>query len=366
MLEINSCCGCLSTGRIAVDIAKDFLEENITNRVVVAYARSFRETGIETYKIGSKVDVMIHKGMAYLFDCDGFCSYKSTKRFLKWADTYNPDIVWLHNIHGFYINVELLFKWIKSRPQMKVMWTLHDCWPFTGHCTFFTMTGCNKWMEGCENCKFEREYPPCIFLNKSSKNYKRKRELFTGVKNMTIITPSKWLADLVKESFLKEYRVIVKHNTIDKTVFRPTYGSFVKDNGLEGKKIVLGVASPWSNRKGLNDFVKLDSILDDSYKIVLVGIDEQKRKRLPNNILSIPRTDSREQLAEIYSAATVFVNPTYEDNYPTTNLEAEACGTIVVTYNTGGSPESVKPENVIEKGNIYDLAKRIIEICEIQ
>lgn len=327
VLFINSVCGIGSTGRICTDLAKKMEADG--HEVKIAYGRSavvpeeYRKYAV---RIGSGMDVKVAGIQSRLFDNHGLASKRATKKFLQWADEYNPDLVWLHNLHGYYINYELLFQWIKSRPGMQVKWTLHDCWAFTGHCSY---------------CPQTRRYPACYGKGAASQNFDRKREAFTGVKNMTLITPSQWLADLVKQSFLKEYPVEVHYNTIDTNVFKPTPSDFRERYGLVGKKIVLGVASIWDERKGLRDFYKLAQMLDDQYAIVLVGLSEKQIKELPKNILGIRRTNSPQELAAIYTAADVFFNPTYEDNYPTVNLEAEACGTRVVTYDVGGCKETI-------------------------
>ncbi len=345
ILFINSVCGIGSTGRICAKLAQQFEKEGHT--VKIAYGRnSFVPEQYKKYavRIGSEFDVKLHALQTRLFDKHGFASKNATKEFLKWADNYNPDLVWLHNIHGYYINIEMLFDWIKSRPNMQTKWTLHDCWAFTGHCSYFTMAACNKWQTCCQNCPQTRNYPKSYFDN-SKNNFARKKAAFTGVKNLKIITPSKWLADLVKQSFLKEYPVEVIYNTIDKSIFKPTPSDFRKKHGLENKKIILGVASVWEGRKGLADFIKLAKMLGDNYKIVLVGLTDKQIKTLPQNCLGIKRTSIPQELAAIYTAADVFFNPTYEDNYPTVNLEAQACGTPVITYDTGGARETIYTEN---------------------
>lgn len=357
VLIVNSCSGCLSTGKIAAQIAQQYIDDG--DQAVVAYARDFRDVGVPTYKIGTKMNVQLHALSSRIFDNAGFGSKHATKDFLKWASEYKPDLLWLHNLHSYYIDCKQLFEWIKQQAGLKVIWTLHDCWSFTGHCTHFSYIKCNKWKKGCFRCPQKNEYPASYFFDRSKDNYYQKKSLFTDVQDMTIIVPSKWLEGLVKESFLKDYPVKVVHNTIDETVFKPTPSDFREKCGIEGKIMVLGVANPWSARKGLRDFIQLSKILPDNYKIVLVGLTEQQRSKLPSTILGLLRTDTPQELAAIYTAANVFVNPTYEDNYPTTNLEARACGTIVITYNTGGSVESVLPENVIPQGDIEALAERI-------
>ena len=360
VLIINSVCGIGSTGRICTSIAREFQKNGHT--VKIAYGRDpfvpeeFRDLAVQ---IGRPLDVRLHGLRTRLLDEHGFGSSQATRRFLKWAEEYDPDMVWLHNIHGYYINVEMLFAWIKSRPQMQVKWTLHDCWAFTGHCSYFQFVRCSKWQQQCHHCSQKRKYPSSQLCDNSRRNYERKRRAFTGVSNMTIITPSHWLADLVGQSFLKEYPVEVVYNTIDTSIFRPTPGDFRVRHGLEGKKIVLGVASTWSPRKGLDDFVKLAGMLDDRYAIVLVGVSRAQMAQLPKGIIALERTNSTKELAEIYTAADVFVNPTYEDNYPTVNLEAQACGTQVITYNTGGCAETIQNDGGIV---IEQSAQKIAEI----
>lgn len=349
-LFVNSVCGIRSTGRICTDLAYQL--ENQGHEVKIAYGRvedvpeKFQKYAV---RIGNNVDLKFHALRTRILDEHGFGSKKATKEFLKWADTYDPEVLWLHNIHGYYINIELLFDWIKSRPQMKVKWTLHDCWAFTGHCSYFTMVGCEKWRHMCEKCSQKRKYPTSILIDNSRNNFMRKKQAFTGVKDLTLITPSKWLANLTRDSFLKEYPVEVHYNTIDTTVFKPTPSDFRDRYGLQNKKIVLGVASVWEERKGLSDFIKLADILDDRYVIVLVGLNHEQMKQCKKNIIGVERTNSAKELAQIYTAADVFVNPTYEDNYPTVNLEAQACGTPVITYDTGGARETLGGFNVNTK-----------------
>lgn len=354
ILLINAVCGTGSTGKICGAIAQQYEEDG--HEAKIAFGRDgFVPEQFQKYavRIGGDMDVRFHGIYTRLTDRHGFATRRATKKFLQWATAYNPDVLWLHNIHGYYINIDLLFRWIKSRPHMQVKWTLHDCWAFTGHCSHFAFIDCDKWKTGCHNCPQKGEYPASMLLDSSRSNYEDKRQLFTGIPNMTIVTPSKWLADLVKESFLREYPVEVVYNTINTDIFKPTPSNFRSRYGLEDKRIILGVASSWGPRKGLNDFVKLASMLDDRFRIVLVGITPEQAKGLPATILSIPRTNRPRELAEIYTAADIFFNPTYEDTFPTVNLEAQACGTRVVTYDTGGCKETLDENGIaIPKGDI--------------
>lgn len=360
VLMINSVCGIKSTGRIATDLADMLTEKGHT--VKIAYGREEVPEKYKEYavRIGNEWDVRLHGLEARLFDNAGFGSKKATLKFLEWVREFAPDIIHLHNLHGYYINVELLFKFLKEYKK-PVIWTLHDCWAFTGHCAYFDLCKCYKWMTECHKCPQKREYPASILLDNSRKNYRNKKKAFQGVDNMVIVTPSKWLSDLVKESFLREYETRVINNGIDLTLFKPTEGEFRDKYKLGNKIIVLGVASAWGVRKGLVDFIELRKQLDRRYEIVLVGVSEEDKNILPDGMLGITRTDSVKELAEIYTAADIFLNLTYEDNYPTVNLEAQACGTPVITYRTGGSVESVPEEQVASTGDLKSVVELIVK-----
>ena len=365
ILMINVVCGIRSTGRICTDLAEKLTAEG--HEVKIAYGREEVPAQFQKYavKIGNKWDQKWHGLQTRIFDEHGFGSKKVTRNFLKWADEFDPDMVWLHNIHGYYINIELLFEWIKKRPDMSVKWTLHDCWAFNGHCSHFSVAQCYQWENQCFRCVEKRSYPASLIKDNCKNNFIRKKAAFTGVRNMTLITPSQWLADLVKRSFLAEYPVEVCYNTIDTDVFKPTPSDFREKYGLQHKKIILGVASAWNERKGLYDFVELSKLLDEDYVIVLVGINEKLAGKMPQQIICINRTNSTSELAQIYTAADVFVNPTHEDNYPTVNLEAIACGTPVVTYDTGGSGESAKKfGTVVYEKDAEALYKAILDLIK--
>lgn len=338
VLQINSVCGFGSTGRIATDLYKILEDEG--HECVIAYGRGTAPEEIKTIKIGSKIDNYIHVAKTRIFDKQGFSSTKATKKFIEKVKKYNPDIIHLHNIHGYYINIEILFKYLKEAKK-PVIWTLHDCWAFTGHCSHFDYVGCDKWKNECRNCEQKNEYPTSKIIDNSNWNYLRKKELFTSIENMTIVTPSRWLAKLVKESFLSKYPVKIINNGIDLHVFKSTKGDFRKKYNLKNKFIILGVANIWDKRKGLNVFLELAKKIDKNKVIVLVGLNKKQLKDLPQNVIGISRTNNVKELAEIYTEANVFLNPTLEDNFPTVNLEALACGTPVITYDTGGSGECI-------------------------
>ncbi len=298
-------------------------------------------------KFASDVEVKLDVLQTRMDGRAGFHSKNATKRLLARLDEIKPDVVHLHNLHGYYVNVEMLFEWL-AKHDCNVEWTLHDCWSFTGHCVHFTYVKCTQWQSHCaygEPCSQLHTYPKTFSKASCAWNFDAKKRVFNLVPTcrMKLITPSQWLADLVGESFLKGYPIEVRHNTIDTSVFKPTPSDFRERNGISDRFMILGVASPWTERKGLSDFVRLAGALDSNkYVIVLVGLSEKQLKEMPNGIVGLPRTDSSVELAGIYSAADVLFNPTLEDNYPTVNLESEACGTPVVTFDTGGCAETVR------------------------
>lgn len=342
ILQINSVCGIGSTGRIATDIHNALIKRG--HKSWIAYGREEPKNCDSAIRIGRDFDVYSHALLTRIFDKHGFGSKKATLEFIEKVKTIEPDIIHLHNIHGYYINIEVLFAFLKEYGK-PVVWTLHDCWSFTGHCAYFTLVECDWWREGCYDCPQKRIYPSSFFLDNSRDNYQRKKEAFRGVKNMTIVTPSNWLANLVKESFLKEHKVITIPNGIDTDLFKPVESDFKKRMEIEDKYVILGVANVWDKRKGLEYFVELADMLHQDEMIVLVGLNDKQIKQMPDNIIGITRTNNTQELIEIYSAADVFLNPTLEESFGMTNLEAQACGTYTITFDSGGSGETIIDPN---------------------
>ncbi len=294
---------------------------------------------------GSKPEFYADVLMTRLDGRAGFHSKRATKRLLHKLDKIEPDVVHLHNLHGYYVNVEQLFGWLAMH-DCKVVWTLHDCWPFTGHCAHYTYAGCDLWksVRGCSNrCPQLSAYPATLTGKTVSLNYASKKSLFRSLpcKKLSFIAPCIWMKEQVGASFFYNYEVEVKYNKVDTSVFKPTSSSVRERLGLGTRPIVLGVASPWNERKGLGDFRLLEKMLGDKLAVVMVGLSKRQLSEVEGEIVGLPRTESKRELAELYSAASVFFNPTYEDNYPTVNLEAEACGTPVVTYDVGGCRETI-------------------------
>ena len=361
VLQINSVCGFGSTGRIVTDLY-DVLESE-GHECCIAYGRGEAPKEYNTIKIGSKFDFYSHVLKTRLFDSHGFGSTRATKYFIKQIEEYNPDIIHIHNIHGYYLNVEIFFDYL-STLEIPIIWLLHDQWAFSGHSAYFELD-LNGEVPQKNLLKSQmKDYPKSWIVDNSKINFIRKKELFTKCGNMTIVTPSIWLLELVKKSYLSKYDGIVINNGIDLKVFKPFESNFREDNNFLNKKIILGVASVWEERKGLKFFNRLAEELPDEYQIVLVGIDNKTKKNLNKKIFSINRTSNLKELAEIYSCSDMFINPTLEDNFPTTNLEALACGTPVITFNTGGSAESLDEYCgiFVEKGNLDKLIQGITNL----
>lgn len=354
-----------STAKIMLGIARVAQQRGIQTLLGCGYSyHPILELKGKYTRINGKIDKALHMLYTRVTGLHGVYSKLVTWKLLKTLKKFKPDIIHLHNLHGWYINLPMLFNYIKKN-NIRTIWTLHDCWSFTGHCPHFDMIGCEKWKTGCYECPQYREYPQS-WVDNSKKMYKRKKQWFTGVHDMTLITPSRWLADLTKQSFLKDYPVQVINNGIDLNAFKPAESDFRQKYNCVDKFVLLGVAFGWGKRKGLDVFIELAKRLDDKYQIVLVGTDENTDKVLPKNIISIHRTQNQKELAEIYTVADLFVNPTREENFPTVNIEALACGIPIVTFKTGGSPEILDKSCgvVVEKDNTDELEKQIRYIYE--
>jgi glycosyltransferase involved in cell wall biosynthesis len=359
IVQINTAVNTGSTGRITEDIGKILISKGYDS--YIAYGRGSRPSESKLVRIGSQLDVINHGLKTVILDRHGFGSTNATRAFIEEIDKIKPDAIGLHNLHGYYINIGVLFEYLQM-VNIPVIWTLFDCWAFTGHCTYFDDINCTKWITRCYSCPKKRKYPSSYLIDNSRRNFLDKRNSFSKVKNLHIIVHSQWLKGLVEQSFLNIYPVHHIFSGIDLNVFKPVKDNLVKDRyNLHGKKIILGVASKWDTRKGLSDFVKLIPYLIKEWKIVLIGLSEKQINSLPPEIIGITRTESIDELATLYSSADVFVNPTWLDNFPTTNLEALACGTPVITYNTGGSPEAIDNETgfVIDVGDLPGLVKAI-------
>lgn len=358
-----------STGKIMMGIADVARAQGHEVMCASPITTTNRDAGedCDYYRIGTFNSRRLNVALARITGFNGCFAWFETYKLLKKIDEFKPDIIHLHNLHDSYINFPMLFSYIKKH-NVPTVWTLHDCWAFTGQCPHFTIVKCDKWKAGCHNCPQYKEYPASLYDN-TKKMWQLKKKWFTGVKNMTIVTPSRWLARLAQESYLKEYSIRVINNGIDLNVFKPTQSNFRERYEIPAEKhVILGVSFAWGYRKGLDCFVEMAEKLGEQYQIVLVGTDDEIDKNLPHNIISIHRTQNQKELAEVYSAADVFVMPTREENYPTVNMEAIACGTPVVTFDTGGCAETVDTSTgiIVSVNEIDKLIEAIDVISQEQ
>jgi len=362
LLQINSVVNSGSTGRIAEEIGQTAIAAGWES--YIAYGRNERPSSSKLIRIGNDKDIKLHGLQTRLFDRHGLGSKGATTDFIRQVEEINPDIIHLHNIHGYYINMEVLFLYLK-KVNIPVIWTFHDCWPITGHCSYFSFVGCEKWKTQCYSCPQKKGYPASYFIDRSKKNYNLKKELFNSLSNLTLVPVSQWLSGILKESFLQNYPIKVINNGVNTDVFKPSLNSdFRNKYGLKDKFILLGVASVWEERKGLKDYIELSKILESEFQIVLVGLNKKQVEQLPNNILGIERTDNVGELADIYSSADLVLNLSYEETFGLTTVEGFACGTPGIVYNATASPELIDVSTgiVVEQGNINKLVDAIYSI----
>lgn len=352
LLQINVTANWGSTGKIAEQIGLKAMEHGWESYIV--YGRNSNPSKSKLIKVGYMLNVYEHYLENRLFDNEGLASRIPTKRLIKQIKELNPNIIHLHNIHDHWLNYKILFEYLNTT-NIPVVWTQHDCWAFTGGCMHFVHSNCEKWKTECKECPQKRK-----FIDGSKRNYALKKALFGENKNLTVVPVSEWIGDFVKESFLKDKRIQVIHNGVDLKIFKP------QECKNASKFEVLAVSSVWNKSKGLYDIFKLRDLLSEEYNITIVGLSAEQLKSLPKGIKGIQRTQNIQELATFYSSANVFINPTYADTFPTVNIEALACGTPVITYKTGGSPEAIDPKTgiVVEQGNINAIADAIKTVKE--
>lgn len=354
VLFLNAVCGTGSTGRIVTDLAALLRSQGDTAKVAFGVGQARNVPPGDAIQINTPLGYYAHNALSRLTDHTGLYSAPQTRRLLQEIEAFDPDLIHIHNLHGYYVNYQLLMDAL-SRTGKPLVMTLHDCWTFTGHCTHFG--SCDQWKTQCRHCPRLRRYPICYTRGDVARNFSRKEAAFTAPETLHIVAPCRWLAELASQSFLGKHPIHVIPNGVDTTLFCPTPGAELPT----GKPSLLGVANVWDDSKGLFDFAALSQLLGQDYQLVLVGLTPKQRRALPPGILGLGRTESPRQLAQLYTAAALFVNPTYEDTFPTVNLEAQACGTPVVTYATGGAPETLLPGlgRTVPRGDVEALAQVI-------
>lgn len=361
LLQINVTAKWGSTGHIAEDIGQFVISHGWESHI--AYGRYVNDSKSQLFHIGAKNSIYGHLLLTRLFDRHGLASKQATRQLITYIEKIKPDIIHLHNIHGYYLNYPILFDYL-SRTDIPVIWTLHDCWTFTGHCAYYDYIKCERWKAECHDCPQKKKYPTSLLFDRSRKNFRDKKRWFTSLRNLTLVPVSKWLENEVKQSFLKDFPIETIRNGIDLEIFKPC--SIQKDVlGLDDKFIILGVASVWSSRKGLEDFVLLRESLPDDYVIILVGLNDKQIKQLPAGIIGIPRTNTVQELIDYYSLANVYVNTSVEETLGMTTIESLACGTPAIVYDATACPETVSSDCgfVVRPHNITELVMAIRHIC---
>lgn len=360
VLLINAVCGTGSTGRIVADIWKALKDQGHEAKVAYGVGHGSIVSPEDQICFNNKIGYYTHNILAKITDKTGMYSKRETKELLKKIDEFQPDIIHLHNLHGYYINYPILFEYL-AKKDIPVVWTLHDCWAYTGHCAYYSANQCALWKTDCEKCEHLQEYPRCYFNGNTKNNYKKKKAVFTSVSRMIITTPSNWLANEVKKSFLSKYPILTVYDAIDLNIFKPTASDFKTVHGIGSQQMILSVANVWEKRKGLDDIVELSKVLDSNKVLVIVGVDEDQKKKLPTDIIAIKRTANLDELVKIYSAADVFVNLSVEETFGMVTAEALACGTPVVAYDKTAVPEVVDKQSgvIVHAGNIQELVSGI-------
>jgi len=364
VLQINTVVNSGSTGRIAEGIGNYVKMYNWQS--FIAYGRGSNISQSQLLKIGNPIDTFYHGVITRLFDAHGRGSYSSTRLLINRISKIKPDVIHLHNIHGYYLNIKLLFKFLKVA-NIPVVWTLHDCWPLTGHCAYFDYVDCVKWQTGCYNCPQKLEYPRSYFIDRSTKNYIEKKILFNSVNKLTIVVVSKWLGDIVRKSYLSKFPINVINNGIDVDIFKYNYSqALIEKYNLHNKIILLGVASNWSPRKRLRDYLLLSKLLSSKYQLILVGLSTKQIKLLPENVIGVEATEHMQELVELYSISDIVLNLSVEETFGMTTIEGMACGTPGIVYNCTASPELITPQTglIVENGDIKGLYLAIEDIMQ--
>lgn len=356
---INSVVDYGSTGKIVRDLANQLKKQG--NTVRIAYGRHDAKSSTDTLNLSTRPGFLLHYLLSRLFGRHGLHSTQKTKILIEDIKKFNPDTIHIHNVHGYYLNVPLLLKELKSM-NVKIIWTLHDAWLISGSSAYFDYHGCKTWDMGCVECNSTKDYPRADLIKRQKKNFEWKKKSLTGFQNLTFITPSIWLMNLISSSFLNTYPCTVVNNGIDTTIFKQRINEGLTKR-YQDKKVLLGVASIWERRKGLQDFIQLNEMISKDYNIILIGLSQKQIKELPETIIGVERTSDAKELAQYYSMAHAYLNPTYEDNYPTTNLEALSCNTPVIAYDTGGNKE-VQGIEIVKQGDVKEMLSAIQKLPE--
>lgn len=368
LLQINTCIT-QSTGRIAQQIGETAISNGWESYIAYPARAQKVESKSHLLVIGNKYDQYLHALLSRAFDCCGFLSKRATKRLICQIEQIKPDVIHLHNIHGYYLNLPILFDYLRET-RIPVVWTIHDCWAFTGHCVHYTCVSCMRWKTGCYDCPRKRSYPSSLLLDRSKRNYEIKKRAYENMPNLTLVPVSYWLDHEISQSILRKYPIHVIQNGIDVNVFCPRNDSIEKVRkkyGLCGKYVILGVATGWSKEVGLSTFFRLRKQLSDDFVIVMVGCTPKLSSQLPKGIVGISRTNNVDELAEIYSTADILFNGSYQETFGLVTAEALSCGTAVIVYDSTACPEIVTKETgyIVELKNEQQVLNCILKDYEL-
>lgn len=365
LLQLNSSVGCGSTGRIAETIAS-LARERGWDCYIAHGSRYKGKTEMRSFQVSGKATEYAHYAKSILFDAHGLGSRQATKRLVSWINHLQPDVIQIHNIHGYWINYEILFRYLK-KSGIPVVWTFHDCWAITGHCAMFTSTFCDKWQTECSHCPHLDWYPKSIFHDGTRRNYHRKKNLFASMPNLTIVTVSNWLKEIVGQSYLKEIPLRVIPNGIDLSVFhpRPESTDRIREKyGLGDKTVVISVADKWHEGIGFSDIPKLRTLLDNRFVIVVVGVTQEQKHSLPDGVIGILHTSSQDELAELYSAADISFTPQTIATFGLVSVESMACGTPAVVYAPAAAEVIAGNGFMVPARDIQQLASTLVRFVE--
>lgn len=367
VLQINIESNYGSTGRIVEGIGRLAQSQGIETHV--AYSRGANPSRLNTHHIGNKLSQGLHLVRTRVFGDHLKGSGFSTKQLIKLIEKLDPNIVHIHQVHGYYLHVPILFKYLRKSDR-KIVWTLHDCWSYTGHCSYYTKIGCQKWLKECHNCPQFSGYPKSYFFDRSKEEFNLKKELFASMQNLHLVAISDWLKEEVSKSILAELPISVIKNGVDLEIFKPI--KFNKElekkkRGITSKNVVIATGTTWNSSKGLEDYKKLGAKLPNNTTLLLVGIPTYLQVGFPNSTICIERTESKEELSLLYNIADVVLSLSYQESFGLTIPEGLACGTPGVAYRNTALKEHISEHTgkLVMTGNIQEASQAIAEVIEV-
>ena len=361
VVQVNAIFGSKSTGTIVREIQSCCEANGIESYVAYSIADRPDDEVPNGFRIGNRLTAKWSALFSRIIGKQAYANRISTWRFLRWLDKVNPDVVHLHNLHSNYIHLNMLLRYLAKHDIATVV-TMHDCWYYTGGCTHYTSVGCYRWREGCGNCPQKKQLPS-FFFDRTHDVIKDRKKYLSAIPRLTMVGASEWVANEMRKSLLNDLNITFIHNGFDLVLFRPTSSEKRKELGLERKFVILGPASKWLlpiNKPTLDYFV---SKIDSDMAILLFGCSSINSS-LPKNVMQIGYTKSPKEMAELYSMADVMVNCSREDTLSSLNLECQACGTPVVTYDATGSKETVDGECgfAVPTGDAEALWEKVQEV----